>query len=131
MKVPAQQQLAELVFFVREEKVILDADLAVYQCTESGCKTEPEQVSERLYVSPHRERVEELAVTNCDCIQGRNKYAITNCDRIPAKCCGSSIRLHRTRRGYAFECIAFDARRGSKYRDYAHLRSIAAANGLQ
>src|SRR5438874_13131990 len=111
------ENVAQLVFLIRGEKVMLDAHLAM--------------------VSPFCEGIRELEITDCDVRREERShhlpFEITICDlkTRPRRSTLSSLRFHRTGRCYAFQCSTQLSRGRSQHRHHANVCAAAPAYGQQ
>ena len=134
---PRPEELAQLVFLVRGEKVMFDADLAklygvstkaLNQAMNRNKARFPEDFAFRFITG----RIQGYAVTDCDLIWPSLEFEVTDCDlKFPRRPSPAAVRIHRTRRRHAFERPAQRARGRGKYCHYAHFCAAAAAHGFQ
>src|SRR5438552_9564009 len=132
------ENIAQLVFFMRGEKVMFDADLAkLYGVTTKALN---QAVSRNQARFPGRFRfplnacrVRQLEVTICDLIRrGTTKLEVTNCDlKFARRPPTSSDRLHRARRCDAFKPAAKRTCGRGQHRNHVHVRAVAPAYGYE
>ncbi len=84
---PKSDELAQLVFFVRDEKVMFDADLAkLYgvrtRVLNQALRRNKNRFPDDFAFQLTRKEIDAYPITDCDGIIRGSSDAITNCDRM-------------------------------------------------
>ncbi len=131
------ENLAQLVFVIRGEKVMLDVDLAKLYGVSTKALNQAFRRNKQRFPSDFafqlsKEEFDQLRsqiVTSSPAIAN---LEVTNCDlKVTWRSPLSTLRFHRARGRHAFECAAQYSGGGSQYRDHAHLRTAPTLDGHQ
>ena len=131
------EKLAQLVFVIRGEKVMLDVDLAklygvstkaLNQAFRRNKQRFPSDFAFQLSKEEFDHLRSQIVISSPAIDQLRSQIVTSSLTwRSPL----STLRFHRARGCDAFECAAQHSSGGSQYRDHAHLRTAPALDGHQ
>ena len=104
---PQPENLAQLVFLVRGEKVLLDADLAMLYGVETGALNRAVKRNIERFPADFMLQLSPAEWEDLKCQVGISSSPVTNCDyKRPWRASRHSLRLYRARRCHALQRAA-------------------------